>query len=338
MEQAALNWFSRCRQGLSDEQETEFQEWLAADSRHAALFNEFDGTWELLGRVGVATPMVVPNVPGSPRRLPLVRVGVAVAAAAALVLAYTSWWRPAHYSGEATTAVGALRTLHLPDGSLVTLNTDSAITAAFTPAERRIKLERGEAHFAVAKNSARPFIVEAGGVAIRAVGTAFEVHLEDRRVEVLVTEGRVRVDDAISGQSLLARPADGNGDAVSALGAPVLASGQKVVVALPTPVAAVETRLTEVAATSVSREEIQRELAWRERRLDFELATLGEIAAEFNRYNLHKLVIGNADIAQKRFGGSFRPDDPAGFVRMLRQNYGIAVEETETATVLRAER
>ncbi len=172
---------------------------------------------------------------------------------------------------------------------------------------------------------------------VRAVGTAFNVRLADQAVEVLVTEGRVRVDDAVSGHSLLARPAGPDGVPLPGVGAPVLASGQKVIVALPASVK-VESGLVETAAVTVSSGEIQRELAWRERRLDFDLATLGEIAAEFNRYNRHKLVVGDQALAQQRFGGSFKPDDQAGFVRMLQENYGVAVEETESATVLRSGR
>lgn len=338
MEEAALAWFSRCRQGLSAEQESEFQNWLAADSRHAALFNEFHGTWELLGRVGASTPMAVAERPSPRWRRPLFQVGGVAVAAVVLVFTYVSWWRPSHYAGEVGTAVGAIRTLPLPDGSVVVINTDSTVAVAFTPQERRVTLRRGEAHFAVAQNAARPFLVEARGVAIRAVGTAFKVHLEAQAVEVLVTEGRVRVDDAISGQSLLARPNQGSSETWPAFGPPVLASGHKVTVALPAPVVAVESRLVAVAATKVTREEMQREFAWRERRLEFELAPLGEIVAEFNRHNRHKLVIGDADLARKRFGGSFRADDPAGFVRMLQESFGLVVEESEAATVLRAGR
>jgi len=335
MEEAALAWFARCQRGLSAAEESEFQDWLTADPRHAALFNEIDGTWELLGRVGDVAPVALVR-PSLRWRNRFVRLGLPLAAAAVFAIAYLAWWRPAHYAGETTTEIGALRTLRLPDGSLVTLNTDSTVTAAFSPAERRIKLGRGEAHFTVAKNPDRPFIVEAGGIAVRAVGTAFNVRLEAKAVEVLVTEGKVRVDDAVSGKSLLARPAGLADATLPALGDPVLASGQKVVVTLPEPVARVESRLVETAATAVSTGEIQRELAWQERRLDFELAPLGEIVAEFNRYSRHKLIVDDPALAQKRFGGSFRPDDQAGFVRMLQENFGVAVVESESATVLRS--
>ena len=337
MEETALAWFARCQQGLSAAQEQEFQDWLCADPRHAALFNELDGTWTLLGRVDHPTAAATPIHAPTPRRWPVRRLVVSLlAAAAAIAVAYVSWWRPAHYRGETMTEIGAQRILRLPDGSIVSLNTNSAVVAAFTPAERRLRLERGEAHFAVAKNPDRPFIVEAAGVSVRAVGTAFNVRLADQAVEVLVTEGKVRVDDAVSGQSLLAPPTDGNGVALPGLGQPVLTSGQKVVVALPETVIKVEDQPMPVAVIPVSAEEMQRELAWQERRLDFELATLGEIVAEFNRYNRHKLVIGDPALAQRRYGGSFKPDDQAGFVRMLQENFGVAVEETETSTVLRS--
>lgn len=339
LEATALKWFARCQSGLTAEQETAFQDWLVTDPRHAALFNELGGTWELLGRAGEPAPASAADVPSPslPRRRPgLLRFGLPVAAAAALALAYVGWWRPAHYTGETVTAIGALRTLSLPDGSVVTLNTDSVVAAAFTPAERRIRLERGEAHFTVAKNHERPFIVEAGGVSVRAVGTAFNVRLDAKAVEVLVTEGKVRVDDAATGKSLLTAPAGVPPDSLPALGHPVLSSGQKVLVVLPAPVALVDRGFREASATAVSSDEIQRALSWQERRLDFELAPLSEIVAEFNRYSRHKLVIGDPALAAKRFGGSFRPDDQAGFVRMLRENFGVTVQETETATVLRA--
>lgn len=336
MEEAALAWFARCQRGLSAEQEVKFQDWLAADPQHATLFNELDGTWAMLGRIGEDAPLAAEAPPRPQWSAWLVRLGLPIAAAAALAVGYLTWWRTAHYSGEVATAIGALRVLHLPDGSTVTLNTDSVVAAAFTPAERRVRLERGEAHFNVARNPDRPFIVDASGVSVRAVGTAFNVRLEDRAVEILVTAGKVRVDDAVSGKSLLARPAGVEEEALPALGHPVLTSGQKVVVALPAPVARLESGLRETAATVVSSEEIQRELAWQDRRLDFEPATLGEIAAEFNRYSSHKLFIADPALAQRRFGGSFRADDQAGFVRMLQENFEVRVEETESATVLRS--
>jgi transmembrane sensor len=55
----------------------------------------------------------------------------------------------------------------------------------------------GEAHFFVEKDPQRPFVVNAAGIDVRAVGTAFNVRIDPAAVEVLVTEGRVRVDPAV---------------------------------------------------------------------------------------------------------------------------------------------
>ena len=65
--------------------------------------------------------------------------------------------------------------MKLPDGSIVELNTSSTAAIAFSPAERRVRLTQGEGHFSVAKDAGRPFVVEARGLAVRAVGTMFNV-------------------------------------------------------------------------------------------------------------------------------------------------------------------
>src|SRR5204863_5888557 len=80
-----------------------------------------------------------------------------------------------------------------PDGSVVELNRGAVVSAHFTASERRMRLVSGEANFKVAKDPQRPFVVEARGVAVRAVGTAFNVRIDAVSVEVLVTEGVVNV-------------------------------------------------------------------------------------------------------------------------------------------------
>jgi len=84
--------------------------------------------------------------------------------------------------------------VRLPDGSVVTLNTDSLIEVQYTQTERTILLLRGEGHFEVAANEARPFLVCAGDQVVRAVGTAFNVELSATSdVEITVTEGTVTI-------------------------------------------------------------------------------------------------------------------------------------------------
>jgi transmembrane sensor len=231
-----------------------------------------------------------------------------------------------------------MRRLELSDGSTVELNTNSAIVTTFTRAERRVRLEKGEAYFEVAKDEQRPFLVEAAGVGVRAIGTAFNVRLRSESVEVLVTEGKVRVraERAADGaQPSPAHPAANEDTAATASGDTIVGAGERVVVALAAG-AGSEPRRRDVVP--VQADEVQRLLAWQGRRLDFSDTPLAEMAAEFNRYNRHQLVIVDENLAAMRFGGSFRPDDRAGFVRMLQEHFGVRAEERKNQTILRGAR
>ncbi|MGH7946752.1 MAG: FecR family protein [Opitutaceae bacterium] len=358
-ERAATLWVARCDAGLKSAQQIEFEQWLAADSRHPELFEEYDGTWALFDRVRESpqsatadeTAVPFPRVAGRMttgtafsvsrsvrRRRVRLWVGTTLAAAAALAISYVGWRRPNHFTETAATEIGRLQKMPLPDGSWVELNTDSAVSVAYSPGERRIRLERGEAHFTVAKNPARPFIVMANGVAVRAVGTAFNVRLRAAAIEVLVTEGKVRVDDAAKGDSLLPisgrEPPGAGGTGSSGVREVerVLSAGHRVVIASAPAVVAGQER---AVVAAVATDEMQRELAWQEQRLEFVSASLADIAAEFNRYNRQKLVMGDERLAAKRFGGAFQANDPERFVRMLRENFPVLVEVREGETILR---
>src|SRR5690606_20513701 len=89
--------------------------------------------------------------------------------------------------------VGEVRRIALDDGSYMLLNTDSLAVIQFSEARRDVRLEKGEALFEVAKDPQRPFVVNAGDLTVKAVGTAFVVRREDSSVEVTVTEGVVEV-------------------------------------------------------------------------------------------------------------------------------------------------
>jgi transmembrane sensor len=221
--------------------------------------------------------------------------------------------------------------MKLPDGSLVELNTDSAVEVRFSPAQRRVRLTRGEAHFTVAKNPQIPFTVDAGGVSIRAVGTAFDVRLSPEKIDVLVTEGKVRVDS----KNLIVHL---DSEATNPLTPPaengfrpmVVIAGERVSVDQTSP-----TRAT-VASIFVPEDDIQHALAWQRQRLEFVATPLSDIVAEFNRYDRHKLVIADPSLAAQRFGGTFKSGDSAGFVRVLKTHFNVVAEEHEGETILKS--
>jgi transmembrane sensor len=334
LEQAALDWVVRCERGLTEEQECALSEWFDADSRHRELFKEFGGTWNLMGnardescRVAAEWPeeaaalqrFEADAVPG--RRRGGARAAWWSLAAAAAIAVGIAGWRHGGRNTPIATEIGGSRQLTLSDGSMVALNTDSSVVPAFAPDERRVRLERGEAFFQVAKDAARPFVVEAAGVGVQAVGTAFNVRVHPDAIEVLVTEGTVRVAPASHSA--------GRGDFAE------VTAGQRVIVPTGVKSAAASGGAPTLDVAQVPADELQRRLAWQDRRLEFSDTTLGEVTAEFNRYNRRKLIITDAELAAMRFGGSFRPDDRVGFVRMLRENFGIVAEEHRDETRLR---
>lgn len=332
--EAAACWTVRRDRGLSAREAIEFELWLAADERHATAIRRSAAAWTLLDRIPEnAGQTVVADTAGRPRRHGWLAVG-GLAAAAALAVAYLEWWRPALPAGDAiaqaSPRAASPQILTLDDGSVVRLNTGAEVAAHFTAAERRVQLVRGEAHFSVAKNPARPFIVSAGTIELRAVGTAFDVNLQSAAVEVLVTEGHVAVEKPTS-PAAAAR--DGSSDEASApfppLNCPVLAAGQRAVVAL----APISTDLA-VVVTALNREEVARTLAWQESLLRFGGATLAQVAAEFERRSGQRLVLGDASLKDVHLGGRYRADDLEGFVRLLEENYRIQSERLGDGTIV----
>lgn len=330
IEAAAAAWLSLRDRGMTAAETTEFMRWLQQHPQHAAVFNELDGVWKDFDRLGVVpataatdADLLAPRVRHRRHRT-WVWSALGAAAAAAIAVGVFQTRAPRH---TVATAIGAFQKFDLPDGSVAQLNTDSAIDTAFTTAERRVRIVRGEVFFNVMNDPARPFIVTSGSVAVRAVGTAFNVHRRDAAVEILVTEGRVRVDDARQGHSLL--PSPGQTQEPS-----LLVAGERATVMQHASDAAPAFAIV----VKVDAPERQRALAWRERRLEFDAAPLAEVVREFNRYNHRQLVIADAQLATKRFSGTFRADGYASFVGLLEESFGVAATETEGDIVLRAQR
>ncbi len=325
---AAADWLARRDRGLTAAEQDDYLQWLASDPRHPALMARQEATFALMRRLalwqpgggGEPNPELFAPVAAARRRRRAAPWWAAAAAVVALMAGgYYFRTRPApapaaSAAAESALATGFLRVNErraLPDGSLVELKDGSRIDVEFSPAWRRVRLV-GEAHFTVAKDPTRPFVVEAGGVAVRAVGTAFNVRLEAGAVDVLVTEGTVRVGPAAAAATL----------PESLPAAAVVEARQRTVVSLAPTAAA-------PAVVSVTPEQIREALDWQAPRLQFFETPLGEAVAEFNRRNpAHRLVLQDPELARERIGGTFRIDNVEGFVRLLEVTLGIHGESS----------
>ena len=330
IEDAAIRWLTERDDGFSPARAREFAHWLRADPRHAATVARLEQTLGLLGELPefrtelntafdraapvVAFPPATAEQPATRRwSRSLAWAGVA----ATLTLGSFVGWRALQPPREIhfTTTVAGYERARLDDGSTLELNAASAVRVQFTAAERHVKLESGEAHFAVAHDTARPFIVSAGGIAVRAVGTAFTVrYTVGGDIEVTVTEGKVRV-----GQS---------GPASSAAeSAPLVSAGQRIVLPRHAPPPTVE---------QVDPATLRAALAWQSRLADFAEAPLADVIARFNARSRIQLFLADEKLADRRIGGTFALDEAEAFVRLLERDGEIIGERRgETEIFLR---
>ncbi|MGN8342654.1 FecR family protein [Pseudomonas sp. SMV71] len=163
------------------------QAWCEAAPEHEQALREVQGLWSLLGQI--ERPAEQPQVRVMRRH----RRWMAPLACAALLL-LALWLPRGTWIGlyaDVSTQPGEVRELRLADGSLLTLNGDSALDWQFVDGRREVRLYRGEADFQVAHDPARPFIVRAGEARVRVTGTRFDVRLEGGGVDLAVSEGRV---------------------------------------------------------------------------------------------------------------------------------------------------
>lgn len=369
IEATAAAWLAQRDDGLSPAQEVEFAQWRAADVRHEAAVARLEAAWTALQQLRDFRPeaRVHPDrdlLRPSPKRrrvVPFPALAATVALAASLALAAV-WWvgsshrdaasREQHYA----TTVDGYERVSLADGSSIELNSASEVSVSFSSAERRVRLLRGEAHFTVAKNKARPFMVEAGLVAVRAVGTAFNVRLGGKEVEVLVTEGRVAVAASATsnqsaegsfqvvaskagegGRSDVGGPTSevGPGSSVSNAGVmrTELGANERLVIQAAPP-----TVSTAVAAKpvveKVAPEAVREALAWQGPRLVFVDTPLADAIAQFNRRNPVQLELADAELGALPIGGSFRAENVDAFVRLLASGGDIAVERPDVNRII----
>lgn len=304
----AVHWILRLDEAPRDADTLRrYRDWLAAapDARAQAVA----AARALLGmlqrpaaevgdELGIAPQQPAPSPPAAvaavapavtqrrPRRPP--RRWQAVAAALVLAIGAGTWLGAVgldRLRSDAYTEVGAMRRLQLEDGSVITLNTDSAIAVRMREGTRAVRLLRGEAFFQVAHDPRRPFVVDSAGGSARVLGTAFNVHLDDGAARVSVVEGRVAVR----------APAGATGT--------VLGAGQSAWLAGST-----VRRETGVDPFAVA--------AWRRQQLVFYNTPLSQVVRELSRYR-HGVIRLRGDVAALPVSGAFNIADPDAGLQVL---------------------
>ncbi len=325
LDAAAADWLIERDEGFAPDRARAFAEWLAQDPRHAEAVSRVGDTLLLFNelrkiRGAYEARFTLPaEHPTDASKHWLARFkpySWAAGIAAGLVLGATIWWFGAtRFAAEEvyTTETPEPRRVALADGSVVDLNENCRVEVRFTAKARNVTLVSGEAHFQVAHDPAKPFIVTARGVALRAVGTAFNVRLTGEAVDVLVTEGKVEVGPAADPKVTGAQP--------------VLVAGERTQIphdALGAP------KIEKTDAGS-----IQALLAWENRMTNFVDVPLRELVVRMNRCNSTQIVLKDEDLGNRRVGGVIFLNQIDLFISALEREGGFVVERNDAEIILR---
>jgi transmembrane sensor len=321
IDREAIRWVVRMDSGepLSDAEKKALREWASRSVLHRNALLRFEKFWseaDVLALLKTSPEYEVSRRTGRSGAI-LLAAGAAILAAGMLIylgVRVLGGAEPLIYE----TAVGEQRTVPLPDGSTLQLNTNSRTQVAYSTHLRRIRLLRGEALFSVTADSQRVFEVFVADRIVRAMGTAFVIRLDGSAVEVMVTEGTVDVADVASGWS----GTDGKWVKVNPHTASLgqLRAGE---------VGDLNTGSRHMEVRRLADYEVQRRMAWREGFLAFSDEPLSAVVAQLNRYSRTTLEIGDPKLASLKISGRFRIGDRDGVFDLLRQEFGIRVRSVE---------
>lgn len=180
---------------------------------------------------------------------------------------------------------GSKTQLRLADGSIVWLNSGSTLcyTDDFGKSNRKLKLV-GEAYLEVARNEELPFIVEAGQLEVKVLGTKFNVsaYSDNDEIKVFLLNGSVSLSD------------DSGKEGLSVVLKPMEKAVYKI----------------ETQKLDVSEEESGAELSWMHNELVFKGESFAQIIRVLQRSYDVKINIHNQSLGSRRFAGDFNLNDP----------------------------
>jgi transmembrane sensor len=331
--QQACEWISRFDRGLSKIENKTFSDWVNVSNSHRQCLFEVAQTWDelsVLNELSALFPLRDNNI-GQVRTLST-RTTMGIAASFAFVFISCFAWfvntqlmspmaDPLLLVLDAKTSVGEQRVLSLADGSVIHLNTDSLVSVDFSETRRDVHLLRGEAHFEVAHDELRPFIVKAAGNTVTAVGTAFNVQLNsNQKLELLVTEGKILVKnksvyDQNANNTELSHALDGFGE--------LMTVGQKALISQQT-----------IQQMTLSNEQIKNDLAWQQGMLVFHGEPLAEALQEISRYTSIKFTLADDQLKQRMVAGYFKAGDIQGLLFALENNFNIVYSKRDEKTII----
>ncbi len=337
-EEASL-WVTRLDRGLSDEETNTLRRWLSQNPKHKHCLLEMATLWDRMDSLSVLSELFDPPVAQTQTQtttktkwsLKHTTWGIAASTLFAIVafnlltpvtpVQEIAQQPPAKDTTTNTlyeTGVGANSTINLPDGTQLSLNTNTQVSVTYSEHERLLVLNKGELLVDVAHDKQRPLRVQVGDRVVEAVGTVFNVYLKDKLdFDVIVTEGKVHVKPVTHKTNTIA-------DTIKEPGIiQELAQGEKLSARASKP----------VAVESIGAAIINDRLSWRDGNLVFRGETLQDALNEVSRYTPDRFQIIDQRISSMRIAGLYKAGDVDGLLSALKENFNITSVRTPEGVI-----
>lgn len=326
IEGEAAQWVARfdARGKLSAHEVSGLREWVAQSTQHRETLDRMAALWgglDILDEINYCEPPEISTMKSRFMASNWLKTGaVAAMLLVGIMTAYVGFdggVEGLRQSGHYYTDVGQQRTVALSDGSEIILNTNSEVEVDYSPNSRVIRLIKGEAHFDVAKDTERPFLVHAHGGIVKAVGTAFTVFVREKDVEVTVSEGVVALLSPHAPEAVKTQ------EFAEASPLAALTAGQNAVFA----------QKTVERVTRMSAEALDRKLLWRGGFIAFAGEPLSEVVADVSRYTDMHIEINDPALESLPIGGYFKVGEVEGMFEALEGGFGVEVERVSATHV-----
>jgi len=303
------------------EEEKILAKWIREDQSNREIFNQYSRLWDRAGETEQVQQINIDEEwrkfsgsadkrqnTGRLRRMSYI-ARLAAAVFAGLVIAFSGLLIYKTAADEKVKAVAEVKEVRLPDGSSVTLNTESVLKYPknFGKTSRELEL-KGEAFFDVAGNPLKPFIVKAGAIRVKVLGTSFNVEAvaEKNIVEVIVVKGKVGIYGK-SGNELKAE----------------LVKGEKAVIN------------PETGSVSVNANTNPNFNSYKTRRIVFKNSRLEKVISTLEKtYNTH-IRIENPEIKDNRITVTFNNKDLDYVLRTIEATLDLEIEIKGDEVVIR---
>lgn len=322
----AASWFERAnRENDPTEIQDALNAWLKESPEHAAAYQSIALTFSRLQSATDLPAILALRQETAQRLRPattfehgrrwaaaaviVLSLGVAlwfVSARTGLEFSPLAWLKPERnpVTQSYATKTGDRLTVALEDGSKVTLNTETQLDVAFSKASRTVRLTRGQALFEVAKDKSRPFVVQTESRRFIAVGTAFDVFIDQGQVKVTMLEGTVRSESIGPGSQIRS----------------TVTAGEQLIA-------------NSHSEDRISRVDPQRETSWRNGQLIFDNTPLREAIGELNRYSSTHIQLADPKLGDLRLSGTFATGGTKTFVEAVTAYFPLQIEHADTTTV-----